>query len=201
MLVVFICVYSRSSDRLCLNDLGVINHYSSPEVKQMSTLTIDDIFNCQLKLTQHDQQSRKHYNDNASPAMLREAIMKLVQTGGKVTQAQSTADEHSFKESFALALGSGGQINVGMSSRKPTCIKTCTIRNPSTYDHYNKLVSYIHSILDETHAKRIISFLDTFIGLTRKGYVFECYIEPLYMSLRLESTRTKLNVDVDIDLT
>jgi hypothetical protein len=166
----------------------------------MSTITIDGIFNCQLKLSQHDQQSRKHYNDNASPAMLREAIMKLVQSGDKITQANSSADEHSFKESFVLALGHGGQINVGMSSRKPTCIKTFTIRNPSTYDHYNKLVSYIQSILHETHAKRIIDFLDSVIALTRKGYVFECYIEPLYMSLRLESTRTKLNVDVDIDL-
>ena len=166
----------------------------------MSVTAIGDIFNCQVKLMEHDHQHRKYYNDNAAPAMIREAIMNLVKSKAQVNQANLAIDDECFKEVFKVTLPEGILVTTGMNSRRPTCIKTCTIRSPSTLVHYNKLVSYIHSIFEEGKAQGIISFLDSVISLTRKGYVFECYIEPKYMSLKLESTRTKLNVDVDLEI-
>lgn len=165
----------------------------------MSTDTHCAIFVCQQKLMEHDVQYRKFYNDHSAPAMIRQSLAKLSGAIAKATKSELAYLNDNFKELFHVESKDGSVIKTTMSSAKPTCIKTCSIRNPSTFDYYNKLCSFIYSSFDEVHANAITGYLDSLIKLTQKGYVFECYIEPTFMSLSLESTRSKLNVDVTIE--
>ena len=165
----------------------------------MSSDTHCAIFVCQKKLSEHDAQYRKFYNDHSSPALVRQALAKLTSTIADSSENKVTYIDDSFKETYNLVAKNGLLVTTQLTSAKPTCIKTFTIRNPSTFGYYNKLCSFIYSSFDEVHANAIIGYLDSLIKLTQKGYVFECYIEPTFMSLSLESTRSKLNVDVTIE--
>lgn len=158
------------------------------------------IFVCQKKLSEHDAQYRKFYNDHSSPALVRQALAKLTSTIADSSENKVTYIDDSFKETYNLVAKNGLLVTTQLTSAKPTCIKTYSIRNPSTFQHFNKLCSFVDAAFDEVQASALVSYLNTLINLTHKGYVFDCHVEPTYMALNMESTRTKLNVDVTIEI-
>lgn len=181
---------------------GKLNHFNTHPrgFVKMSSDTHCAIFVCQKKLSEHDAQYRKFYNDHSSPALVRQALAKLTSTIADSSENKVTYIDDSFKETYNLVAKNGLLVTTQLTSAKPTCIKTYSIRNPSTFHHFNKLCSFIDAALDEVQASALVSYLNTLINLTHKGYVFDCHVEPTYMTLNMESTRTKLNVDVTIEI-
>lgn len=140
------------------------------------------------------------FNDNCTQELYaRNTVLKFAQVNALATFIKVTKEGEDQIEYFKIE-NDKYNLDMKLKSRHALSKHIPVVKHPLTYKQYNNCIESLLSVTDDKTGNDLTEFLQSFITLVNKDYLFDCSYEDKLFELNMECGAHRFSFELTIDI-